>query len=139
MSQPLPEDDAFTLEAEAWIRHNLPYLKSLNPDDLTGMADLLVHNVKDAYWRLVKYPDPVRDALGPDVTMTGNAHLTNNPVNIWTWLRDQHMANAHYILKCEYCQTVTGQCRCADPDKRVIWTVCPKCLAEDPTRHEAKA
>lgn len=33
----------------------------------------------------------------------------------------------HFIEKCKSCQTVISQCRCADHNKEVQWSLCEKC------------
>lgn len=34
----------------------------------------------------------------------------------------------HFIVKCSKCEVVIGQCRCPSPAKRVMLSVCGKCI-----------
>ena len=36
------------------------------------------------------------------------------------------MEHNHFVKKCFVCKTVVDQCRCADPRKLVIWSVCER-------------
>jgi hypothetical protein len=35
--------------------------------------------------------------------------------------------SGHFIEKCKWCGVVISQCRCADPNKSVILSVCKEC------------
>ena len=47
-----------------------------------------------------------------------------------------HFMN-HFIKKCKECDVVINQCRCADPRKEVIYTLCKKCkkIKEEDQEH----
>lgn len=47
--------------------------------------------------------------------------------NEWVIYRREGMESDHYIKKCKICENVIDQCRCIDPNKRVIWSVCCRC------------
>lgn len=37
----------------------------------------------------------------------------------------------HWIKRCQACQRVMEQCRCADPHKLVVWGICLDCLGKE--------
>ena len=42
-------------------------------------------------------------------------------------VKEMMMNTPHYVVKCRECDRVITQCRCADPNKAVRWSICNKC------------
>lgn len=36
----------------------------------------------------------------------------------------------HFKKICKYCKVIIVQCRCADPNKEVIYGICQKCASK---------
>jgi hypothetical protein len=70
---PEQEEDEFTREAEAWIRHNAQTYKERHlhgdPYQFDALIDLIVFNVHDRYYDLVKYPEQC-----PGCSRSGRTH-----------------------------------------------------------------
>jgi hypothetical protein len=42
----------------------------------------------------------------------------------------------HFICKCRHCDVVITQCRCPDPSKNVVYSICDKCVAKQMRKEE---
>lgn len=44
--------------------------------------------------------------------------------------------HTHFKVVCSECGATISQCRCMDPNKKVVEGLCDKCRAKDPSRKE---